>query len=318
MIYLVTGGTGFLGSYVVRKLLEDGHEVVCFQRSGLTPILQELVPEKLLNSKVKIVQGNVTEALELFEAIKKYRVESIVHVAYLLYPQSEIPGIAVQVNIVGTNNVFEAARLFDLKSVVWTSSMGLFGNYGQVSGDKVLTGKEVVYYPTRLYGVAKAFCESLGEQHRKLYGVNIIAMRLGRTYGIGKYRGSGSEFTDLLQKVALDQPATIPNGDGKWTHIYIEDCAKAIVKACDIKTTRAVLDISTGVYYNGWQVADIIRKIKPDAQIKVEPGTGVYDWPKLDVASSLKELGFTPRSLEEGMKQVMNYYRQQKGLPLIS
>ncbi len=310
LMYMVTGGTGFLGSYVVRDLLAEGHEVVCFQRSGITTVIKELVSKDLLK-KVNIVRGSVADSLDLFTAIREYNVDTIIHLAYALYPESEIPQLSLRVNVIGTNNVFEAARLFKLKKVVWTSTMGIFGNIGQVSDDKVLSDEAVLPRPSRLYGATKVLNEFVAELYYQQFGVNSVCLRLGRTYGIGKVSGSVSEFTGLLEKVALGKPATILNGDGKSTYIYVDDAVKAIIKACTVQTSKRILNVGNGVYYNGWQVADVIRKIRPDARIEVKPGIGVYDLPKLDVAPSLKELGLIPRSLKEGIEEMMNSYRQQ-------
>ena len=317
MAYLVTGGTGFIGSYVVRDLLQMGEEVVCYQRSGITPLLRELVPQEHL-SKVKIVQASVADTLDLFDAVRKHNVDTIVHLSYSLYPESEIAPISLRVNVIGTNNVFEAARLFGLKKVVWTSSSAVFGRVTEVSGDKVMTEENIVYQPTRMYGATKALCEFMAKMYYDQFGVNIIGFRLVRTYGVGKLKGSAAEFTELLQKVALNQPTVIRNGDDRWTYAGIEDVARAMIKACQIPTTKTRIFNLMTYDCNGWELAEIFRKINPAAQIKVEPGVGVYSNPRLDVTALYNELGFAPLySFEEGIRRVLNHFRKQKGLSML-
>ena len=236
LVYLVTGGTGFIGAYVVRNLLEAGEEVVCFQRSGITPLFQEVVSKEHL-VKVKVVQGSVADTLDLFDTVCKYKVDSIIHLAYVLYPYSEVPPLALRINVIGSNNVFEAARLFGVRRVVWTSTFGVFGRLGQFYGDKVVFEKDVVYRPTRLYGATKALVEFLTNQYNEQFGVDIIGLRCARIYGIGKLSGGGMEFTQLLRQAALDQPVTIGGGDERWVYGHVEDVAQAILKACTVSST---------------------------------------------------------------------------------
>ena len=95
MSYLVTGGTGFTGSYVVRDLLASGQDVICFQRSRSTPLFDELVPE-INHDKVKIVSGSVADIAAISSVIKKYHVDSIIHLASMMYPQTEeLPALAL-------------------------------------------------------------------------------------------------------------------------------------------------------------------------------------------------------------------------------
>ena len=318
MVYLITGGTGFTGAYVARDLLEAGEEVVCFQRSGITPIFREIVPEKYL-AKVKVVQGSVADPLDLFDAIRKHNVDSIIHLAYVLIPYSEIPAMSIRINVVGTLNVFEAARIFKLKRVIWTSSVAVFGSLGRYYGDKPVSEQDVLYRPTRLYGATKALIEFLTNLYNEKYGVDIIGLRLARIYGVGKESGGGGlEFTGVLEQAALNQPVTIIKANSKWVYGHIEDAVQAILKACAVPSTKSkMFNISDGGHYDGWQLAEVIRKVNPVVQTKVEPGYHeVYDFPLQDITEARDELGFVPEyPLEKGLRHVFNYFRRQKGLP---
>ena len=122
MAYLVTGGTGFLGSYVVRDLLKEGKEIVCLQRSGVTTWFRDIVGEDNID-KVKIVQGDVSNTLLVFNLIRENNIDVIVHLSFMLPPVSELqPAYALRVNCIVLNNMLEAGRLFGLKRLVWTSS----------------------------------------------------------------------------------------------------------------------------------------------------------------------------------------------------
>lgn len=315
--YLITGGCGFIGSYIARDLLEEGANVIVYDLKIDQGIIEKIVSKEKLKNVI-FVQGSVAETSDFFDTIKKYKVDSIIHLAYVLYPQSENnPSVSLQVNVIGTNNIFEAARYFGLRRVIWTSSVSVFGSLGEFYGDKVITEKEVMYRPTRLYGATKALLEFLAKLYHEKFGVDIIGFRLARIYGVGKLSGGGLEFTGLLEQAALDIPITIRDGDAKWTYAYVEDVARLIVKACQVSSTKTKLfSVGDGGIYNGWQLAEVIKRVNPKAQIKVEPGRGVYDFPIQDMTPLREELGFIPEyPLERGLREVFNYFRRQKGLP---
>ena len=122
MAYLVIGGTGFIGSYVVRDLVNRGREVVCFQRSGVNPWFRNILGEDNVD-KVKIIAGDVSNTLQVFNIIRQNNIEFIIHLSFALPPVSELqPAYALRVNCIGLNNLLEAVRLFGLKRLVWTSS----------------------------------------------------------------------------------------------------------------------------------------------------------------------------------------------------
>ena len=109
MSVMVTGGTGFIGNRIIRKLIERGQEVVCFDLAPPRPNLSHYL------DRLRMYRGDVTQLPHLLEAINNHQVHKIIHMAALLPPDTEDrPHYAMQVNIGGTNNVFEAAR--------WTGS----------------------------------------------------------------------------------------------------------------------------------------------------------------------------------------------------
>lgn len=122
MAFLVTGGTGFIGSHLVRRLVEMGCEVVIYDVSPKTAALGEVAGE------VDVVRGDVLDVVSLMDTIKGHGVDRIVHLAYLLITESrENPTRALRVNCEGTNNAFEAARLMGMRRVVWASSAAVYG-----------------------------------------------------------------------------------------------------------------------------------------------------------------------------------------------
>ena len=128
MTYLVTGGTGLIGSRIVRDLAREGEQVVVYDWRPARSSLERLLSEEEIEGMVKIVRGDVADSRQLFRTIQENNVKRIIHLASILMPESNAdPLLALRVNCEGTVCVFEAARVLGLQKVVWASSNAIFG-----------------------------------------------------------------------------------------------------------------------------------------------------------------------------------------------
>src|SRR5208282_2494552 len=127
MACLITGGTGFIGSRIVRDLVREGQPVIIFDSFPQMNAVKQFLSESELGG-VKFLQGDILDLASLFRVCKEYEVENIIHMAYfkILHAKAN-PLWATRVNCEGTGNVFEAARILRLKRVVWASSIAVFG-----------------------------------------------------------------------------------------------------------------------------------------------------------------------------------------------
>ena len=328
MACLVTGGTGFIGSYVVRDLLSQGKEVVCLQRSGVTPVSRFVIGEDNLD-KVKVVQGDVSDTLQLFQVIQEHAVDLIVHVSYVMNDVSEIrPAYALRVNCIGMNNVLEAARLFGLRKVIWASSTQALGQLAELYKEPV-GDDSAIYMINTMYGATKALNECMGRLYFEKFGVDSICLRIGFTLGVAKFIGVGKEIDRALiqffRNAALNLPATLATTDADRIRAlcYVENLSDLIIKACDVPTTKTRTFNAIEYQRSVRQLAEIIRKVNPKAQVTIKEGVGIEEatWggnpePVLDTTGVRTELGWKPKySLEEAVKRIFNYFRQQEGLP---
>jgi nucleoside-diphosphate-sugar epimerase len=319
MAYLVTGGTGYIGSYVVRELLKAGKEVVCLQRSGVTPTFREVVGEDNLD-KVKVIQGDQSNTLQLFDIISEQGIDLIVDIGFLVPPASEEqPAYALQVNSVAFNNMLEAVRLFNLKRLVWTSSTNSLGRVAELYKEPI-GDDDAIYRPSIMYGATKALNEFMARHYFDKFGVDSIGFRLPLTYGVGRWHGVFVKIMEFFRKAALNIPVTTQNPDEFQYYLYVEDASSVIAQACDIPTTKTrVFNIAEGGYT--WrQVVETIHRINPEAQVVLEKEaqglmTG-YVLPRVNTTGIQRELGWQPKySLEEGLRKVLNYFRQREGMP---
>ena len=158
MAIMITGGTGFIGAHLARRLLQAGETVVLFDAQPDRQAIQDIA------ERATVVRGDATALQDLLHAIKAHRVERVVHLAYIVGPENEQnPTRALHINCVGTNNVFEAARLEGLQRVVWASSVAVYGPrayYGKEDLDE-----DDPPQPTRVYGACKLFNEHMAEHY---------------------------------------------------------------------------------------------------------------------------------------------------------
>lgn len=328
MAYLVTGGTGFIGSYVVRDLLNQGKEVVCFQRSGVTPVSRLVVGKDNLD-RVKIVQGDVSDTLQLFHAIREYDIDLVVHASasFPINGASESqPAYALRVNCVGMNNVLEAARLFGLRKVIWTSSSLALGRLAEFYKEPV-GDDNAIYMPNTMYSATKVLNEFMAKLYFEKFGVDSIGFRLGFTFGIDQALARGRVFIQFLKNAATNVPTTLAMTDANRIRAlgYVENVSALIVKACGAPTTKTRTFNAPDYQCSARQLAEIIHKVNPKARVTIKEGVGIEEetWggtpePTLDITGIRTELGWKPKySLEEAITRIFNYFRQQEGLPLL-
>jgi UDP-glucose 4-epimerase len=330
MAYLVTGGTGFIGSYTVRDLLRAGQEVVCLDTAGVSQIFRNVVGEANIE-KVKVIQGDVSDTLFVFDLIRQHKIDIVVHLAAVMSATSNItsennPAYAVRVNCVGTNNLFEAARLLGLRKVVWVGTGQVFGRvvdyYPGAIGDD-----NAIYMPENVYTASRVFCEIMGRTYAREFGVDIIGLRIAMTLGIGKIHGKDNSFTQFINNAATDIPATmaVTDADQPRAMGYIENVSDLIMKACIASPVRTRNFNAVEYLISCRQLVEAMRRVNPHARLTLREKVSFDEqtWagtpePKLDISGIRKELGWTPRySLDEALIKIFNHYRQQKGMPLL-
>ena len=160
MAILITGGTGLIGAELARTLVSRGEDVVLFDISPNYARISDI------QDKVKVVPGNLAYSAEVFNVVKDNKIEGIYHLGSILsVPSNTNPWASFQVNVVGTMHVLEAARLFGVSKVIFTSSLTTYG----LACPSVVTD-ETIQRPTTMYGCGKLYCEVLGMFYGNRFG----------------------------------------------------------------------------------------------------------------------------------------------------
>jgi len=321
--FLVTGGTGQIGSQVCRELLRRGHRAVAFDAQPNLDNVHDI------REKVTLVRGNIANLGELLAAAKANGVTHVIHLAALLVFESRLrPTEATEVNCVGTNNVFEAARLLDLEGVVFASSETVYGSASSYPKGEV-DEEDYPLCPPDPYSITKLFNERMGAFYREAYGLGLLCLRLTGAWGPGRYAGYTGQFNAFIRDVALGRPAKYPD-DFAYRHaklrwLYVKDAASCFVHAAlEAKRARRPLyNAGSPSPFNAAMVVEALRALVPEGRIELtllerptEASSRVPGPSGLDVICSrlYSELGFAASyPLEEGLRDMVSYERMRAG-----
>ena len=312
MSVMVTGGTGFIGNRIVRKLLDQGEEVVCFDlappRANLQPYLD----------RVHVYRGDITQVPQLLEAVNTYAVERIVHMAALLPPDTEDrPHFAMQINIQGTNNIFEVARWTGIKRVVYASSIAAYG-IQDTFGDRPVNEDDLAA-PVNVYGMTKAANDFAAWKYRDLYGLDLRGVRICTVFGHGRVTGMTGMIGGLLMSLpAIGQPISMPfHQDEPSPMIHAEDAAEIFVRVALADDLNHPVYISGGHLCTIGEMAEIVRGIIPEAQISTGDQAVPHIY-RVDNSRMLSDVGYELAPLRARILEHINDARAEAGMEPIS
>jgi nucleoside-diphosphate-sugar epimerase len=315
MTILVVGGSGFIGSHLCRTLAEHGDRVVSYDVSA-RPSTALLDAPSDVGGRVKFIAGSASDVPTFFRAIKDEKIEGIIYVAAVLLEADDMPTEALKVNVEGLANACEAARLFDLRRVVYFSSQGVYGardDMNPVPEDSVLS-------PTAgMYQMTKYLAERLGQQYERQYGVGFVAIRPSMVFGPGQrlYYPLNMILAHAAMGATLRRP---DGGDHPIDYTYVKDCAEGAALAYRAeRTSHHAYNISSGRLITNAQVADFVQKLYP--KFRAEIGGGLIGSPALwkriltgplNLQVARADLGYEPRyGVEGGLADYDSHLRVQ-------
>ena len=237
MTVVVIGASGYLGEYVVEELLERDYEVVGFD---LSPS-EELTARAARTEQLSVERGNMTSFAALSNVLTEHDVDGIIQLAYYGTPENGLldsaeknPYEASNTNVEGFNNVLEAARQFDVDTVVWASSTVVYGPpayYEQLGVETV--DEESPTAPESLYGACKVANEHVASHYRQQYDMDVAGIRLPLIYGPNRYPGAQPFIVELFDVAATGGSLTLEDGETTWDLLYERDVGPLFVETLE-------------------------------------------------------------------------------------
>ena len=261
----------------------------------------------------------------LMDVIKRHRVTHIVHAAAFVGAVSQAnPALSVQVNVMGMVNVLEAARLFDVKRVVYTSAKGVYGPVlGEYGSPIYRPMPEDLPKNRNASTICEAPWASMSASIIRLnMGLDVVVLRFASTYGPGKTARHGkmgvmSQIVENLRRTEYRFVAQ--GGDEKDDFIYNKDSAHGIYLATIAEQPKSrVYNIGTGVGVTLNDFARVIRRHLPQARIEIGPGLNFLGMPypasgNHHISRARTELGYAPQfDLERGIADYLESLKRLK------
>lgn len=261
---LVTGGAGFIGSFVVSELLkEDVREIVIFDNFARGDL--SYIDAQLEDPRCTLFQGDLRE-VDLLDAAMM-GCDFVVHLAAMwLLHCKDYPRTAFDVNIQGTFNVLEACVKHDVTRLVYSSSASVYGDAAQVP-----MTEEHPFNNRNFYGASKIACEAMCRAFYDRYGLDYVGLRYMNVYG--PHQDQTAAYTGvvpiMLNKIDANEPPVI-NGDGTQAYdfIYVEDVARANVLALKSSATDQFYNVGSGVQTSIRELCELILSLK-ESDLKV-------------------------------------------------
>jgi nucleoside-diphosphate-sugar epimerase len=316
---LVTGGTGFVGTYVCRLLGQQGQAAIAV---GIEPFSEEarfVLAETAATTQ--FVRGDVCDR-QGFEALCVHCApDAIIHAAGLVGHDTSLadPAKTYAVNVGGTVNVFEAARRANIGKVLLLSSNAAYQRKERDVFDETHPTTSIYAgNPNAHYGASKVAAEQVALAYHTFHGIDALALRITSVYGFGMKPGQ-MQLKQIIEGAANGQQVKIASG-GRVVrdYTYVEDTAAGIVAILNFDTrsmAQRIFNISRGELTSTFDIAAAARAAFTLASIEVGDAMTEFETATLKQRAPLswanaeKTFGYRPRySLQQGIKRYAELY----------
>jgi UDP-glucose 4-epimerase len=307
---LITGGTGLVGAYAAGMLLERGERPVVFDVALNERLLSAVGVDP---AKLTLVRGDMMDLPALISVLRDNDCDRIIHLAAFLGEEVQRrPYSGVRLNFMGTVNVFEAARLENVRRVIFPSSGTVY--LGSLGEGLTKIDESIPMNPPSIYAATKASCEFMGRAYAKRYGFEFICLRYtGGLYGPSPAALKATReiaIQQMIRAAVKGEPAKIGWPYGPAEILYGKDAAKGTVLAVLKDTFQDTLfHIGNGKTLTGDEIANAVRRVYPGSRIELIKGSNPMPYPEARLASDFsrakQQLGYEPEYTLE--KAVADY-----------
>lgn len=303
---LVTGGAGFIGSALVAQLAMRGDRVIVLDR-----LTYAGHPQNLNGIDCQLVEGDIRDSALLSKLFSQYAFDAVIHAAAESHVDNSISGSAafIDTNVVGTHRVLEAARHANVKRFVHVSTDEVYGALGETG----IFTKQSPIAPNSPYAASKAASDHLARSWFKTYSLPVVITRCCNNYGP---RQHPEKLIPRMITNAIKGEKLPVYGDGKQVRewIHVDDHARGVIAAMERGTPGEVYHLGSGEERRNIEIVELLcDTLGGNARglinyVADRPG---HDFRyALDVASTEKQIGFTPQvGFTEGMESTVRWYQ---------
>lgn len=307
--FLVTGALGCIGTWIVRNLVQEGLSPVVFDFAQNTHRWQLIMSSDQIG-QIKFVQGDITDFTIIERVIGANGITNIIHLAALQLPFCKAdPVRGAAVNVVGTVNIFEAAKREEIKHLVYASSTAVYGTSEEYP--QGILDPDAPLKPRSHYGVYKQTNEGTAKIYWLDEGISSIGLRPYVVYGAGRDQGMTSTPTKAMLAAAAGIPYHISYG-GKLCFQYADDIAKVFIQSTRVTQKGAHVYNNGGGAVSMAQVVAEIENYVPEMQGKLTFEPKQLPFPEdVDNSPLVAILGPLPETpLAKGVEDTINIFRK--------
>jgi UDP-glucuronate 4-epimerase len=315
MNFLVTGGAGFIGSHVCERLLKTGHSVWCFDdlNDFYAPELKRrnLHDLQVLAKPFEFVHGDLGDREALSELFAGVKFDQVIHLAARagVRPSLEAPALYQRVNVEGTVNLLEAARLSGVKKLILASSSSVYGINSKVP----FSESDPITSPISPYAASKLACEALGHVYHHVYGLDVVMLRFFTVYGPRQRPDLAIYKFAKLISAGLAIPVF---GDGSTArdYTYISDTLEGIIACTTREFGYQIYNLGESQTVNLNRLIELLENALGRKALinRLPPQPGDVPLTCADVTKAQEQLGYQPRiKIEEGIALFADWFKQQ-------
>ena len=314
--YLITGGAGFIGSSLADNLLKENHKVIVIDNfcDFYDPKIKENnIKEALKNDNYLLYRGDIRDKELLEKIFKDNKIDVVVHLAAMagVRPSIENPVLYQDVNCMGTQNILEIMKKYNVNNLVMASSSSVYGNTKEVPFREDMT----VDYAISPYAATKKANEVMTHVYHKLCKMNVIMLRFFTVYGPRQRPDLAiNKFTSLM--LNNDEIPMFGDGTTSRDYTYIDDIVDGIKKSCNYvlenNDVYEILNLGNSSPITLKEMIDIIGEVvgvtPKIKKLPMQPGD--VDRTYADVNKAKELINYNPKTcFKDGIKNFVEWYK---------
>jgi len=312
--FLVTGGAGFIGSHVCERLLLSGNAVWALDdlNSFYDPAIKHrnLRALQALSKPFHFVEGSLLDSALLDKLPASVKFDQIIHLAARagVRPSLEQPALYQRVNVEGTVNILEAARLHSIKKLILASSSSVYG----VNSKVPFSENDPIFHAISPYAASKLACEALGHVYHHVYGLDIVMLRFFTVYGPRQRPDLAIyKFATLIR---AEKPILV-FGDGSTArdYTYIDDILQGILACTQKEFGYEIFNLGESETVKLNRLIDLLESaLGKKALIQhYPPQAGDVPFTCADISKARRMLAYNPRTrIEQGLSLFVDWFNQ--------